>query len=60
MPFIFNIQKNERISTEKLESMGLTLGKGDDTSHGKNAFELISHPLDSHIDRQRLKFKLIV
>ena len=47
-------------ATEKLESMGLTLGEGDDTSHGRNAFKLISHPLDSSRDTQRWKFKLIV
>jgi hypothetical protein len=47
-------------ATEELESMGLTLGKGDNTSHGRNAFKLISHPLDSHIDTQSWEFKLIV
>ena len=47
-------------ATEELESMGLTLGKGDNTSHGRNAFKLISHPLDSHLDTQSWKFKLIL
>ena len=47
-------------ATEKLESMGLTLGKGDDTSHGRNAFKLINHPLDSYRDTQSWEFKLIV
>lgn len=47
-------------ATEELESMGLTLGKGDNTSHGRMAFKLISHPLDSHIDTQSWKFRLIV
>ena len=40
--------------------MGLTLGKGDDTSHGRNAFKLINHPLDSYRDTQSWEFKLIV
>jgi hypothetical protein len=48
------------IATEKLESMGLTLGKGDDNSHGRNAFKLIDHPLNSHSDTQSWKFKLIL
>jgi hypothetical protein len=47
-------------ATEKLESMGLALGKGDGTSHGRNAFKLISHPLNSHRDTQSWKFRLIL
>ena len=47
-------------ATEKLESMGLTLGKGDDNSHGRNAFKEISHPLASSRDTQRWKFKIIL
>ncbi len=47
-------------ATEKLESMGLTLGKGDNTSHGRNAFKGLSHPLNSYQDTQRWEFKLIL
>ena len=49
-------------ATEKLESMGLTLGKGDDTSQGRNAFKLISSPkpMDDIQDTQHWKFKLIL
>ncbi len=34
-------------ATENLESMGLQLPEGDDTSHGKNAFSCISDPFKS-------------
>ena len=44
-------------ATEELISMGLDLGKGDNTSHGKNAFKLLDHPLDS--DSQRWTFTLM-
>ena len=48
-------------ATERLKSMGLTLGKGDDTSHGSMAFKLIHHPLDSFDkNTQSWEFKLIV
>ena len=48
-------------ATERLKSMGLTLGKGDNTSYGSMAFKLIHHPLDSFDkNSQSWDFKLIV
>jgi len=46
-------------ATEKLLSMGLNLGKGDNTSYGKNAFKTIDSPQGSFAGSQTWMLRLM-